>query len=351
MSTTWALVATVLLIALNAFFVAAEFALVSARRAAIEPRAEDGSRRAATTLRAMERVSLMMAGAQLGITVCSLALGYLSEPAIASLLEPVLELVHVPHALLHPVAFVVALAVVTLLHVVLGEMVPKNMTLAGPDRAALWLAPPLVVVVTVLRPVISTFNWLANRVLALGGIEARNEVTSAFTRDEVAGLVEESHREGLLAEDEHDLLAGALSFDERTAASVLLPLDRLRTVPVGVTPAGVEAQAAATGFSRFPVADADGALVGYLHLKDVLETDPARRAAPVDPRWVRPLPRVVVTDKLGDVLARMQSSRAHLALVTDAAGAALGVVALEDVLEELVGQIRDEARPARAARA
>jgi CBS domain containing-hemolysin-like protein len=347
MSTAWALVASVLLIALNAFFVAAEFALVSARRAAIEPRAAAGSRRAATTLGAMERVTLMLAGAQLGVTVCSLALGYLAEPAIASLLEPVLALVQLPEALVHPVSFVVALALVTLLHVVLGEVVPKNITLAGPDRAATWLAPPLLALVTVLRPVIAAVNWLAGMVLHVVGVQQRDEVTSAFTRDEVAGLVEESHREGLLAEDEHDLLAGALSFDERTAASVLLPLDRLRTVPAGVTPAGVEAQAAGTGFSRFPVRDG-GALVGYLHLKDVLETDPATRNAPVDRRRVRPLPDVRATDKLGDVLARMQSSRAHLAQVTDATGTTLGVVALEDVLEELVGQIRDEARPVRS---
>ena len=342
------LVMTAVLLLLNAFFVAAEFALVSARRAAVEPLAQAGSRRAAVTLRAMEQVSLMMAGAQLGITVCSLALGYLSEPAIAHLLEPVLEAVGLPEPLLHPVAFVVALSLVTVLHVVLGEMVPKNITLAGPDRAALWLAPPLVVVVTVLRPLISVFNRLANLVLRAVGVEPKDEVASAYTREEVAGLVEESRREGLLEADEHELLTGALSFEERTAAAVLLPLDRLATVPAGATPREVEQRAAATGFSRFPVRGAGRELLGYLHLKDVLDADPAVRAAPVHPKWLRALPRVGVDDRLGDVLATMKSATAHLAQVSDRSGVPLGVVALEDVLEELVGQIRDEARPSRS---
>jgi CBS domain containing-hemolysin-like protein len=346
----WLLAATVVLVALNAFFVAAEFALVSARRASIEPRAEAGSRRAATTLRAMEQVSTMMAGAQLGITVCSVALGYLSEPAIAHLLEPAFTFVRVPELVVHPVSFAVALAVVTVLHVVLGEVVPKNVTLAGPDRAALWLAPVLSVLVTVLRPVIVAVNWVAGRVLVAVGVTPREEMTSAFTRDEVAELVEESRREGLLAEDEHELLTGALSLDERTAASVLIPLAAVRTVPRRATPAAVERQAAATGFSRFPVVGEDGDLAGYLHLKDVLETDPARRAEPVHTKWVRPLPRVGVSDTLRAVLARLQSTGAHLARATDDTGATVGVVALEDVLEELVGQIRDEARIGRATR-
>jgi CBS domain containing-hemolysin-like protein len=233
---------------------------------------------------------------------------------------------------------------------VLGEMVPKNITLAGPDRAALWLAPPLVVVVTVLGPLISAFNGLASLVLRVVGVEPKDEVTSSFTREQVAGLVEESHREGLLEADEHELLTGALSFEERTAGAVLLPLARVTTVPVDATPRQVEQQAAATGFSRFPVRGADGGLLGYLHLKDVLSAAPGARSEPVHAKFVRPLPRVGASDRLGDVLAAMQASAAHLAQVTDREGRTLGVVALEDVLEELVGQIRDEARLSRSRR-
>jgi CBS domain containing-hemolysin-like protein len=187
MSTSAALALSVVLLAANAFFVGAEFALISARRSVIEPRAEEGGKRAAVTLRAMERVSLMMAAAQLGITICSLGLGYLGEPAIAHLLEGPFEAAGVPEDLLHPLAFVLALTLIGFLHVVLGEMVPKNLALAAPDRAALALAPALTVLVRVLRPAIAALNLLANLTLRAVGVTPRDEVTSAFTRDEVAG--------------------------------------------------------------------------------------------------------------------------------------------------------------------
>ncbi len=339
---------TAVLLALNAFFVGAEFALVSARRAAIEPKAEAGKRSAIITIRAMERLSLMMAGAQLGITVCSLALGSLSEPAIAHLVEPAFEAAGLPAALVHPFAFVIAISLVTVLHVVLGEMVPKNVALAGPDRAALWFGPPLYYVCVSLRPIVGAFNWLANHILRLVRIDPQDEVASTFSREQVHGLVEESAREGLLDEDEHELLAGALSFQERTVATVLMPIGDLRTVPADVTPAGLEAAAAETGFSRFPVrGTGPGDLSGYLHVKDLLGASGAARDAPVAARRVRPLPRVRHDETLADVLATLRGAQAHLAEVVDRSGGTSGVVALEDVLEELVGQIRDEVAIAR----
>ncbi len=196
------------LLAFNAFFVGAEFALISARRSQIEPRAQAGSRVARTTLHAMENVSLMMAGAQLGITICSVGLGAVGEPAVAHLIEPLFESAGVPEALLHPVAFVIALTVVVFLHVVLGEMVPKNIAIAGPERSALVLGPPMLFVVTLLRPIIVALNAIANATLRLLRVEPKDEISSAFTREEVAALVEESRGEGLIEADEYDRLAG-----------------------------------------------------------------------------------------------------------------------------------------------
>ncbi|ABW11390.1 protein of unknown function DUF21 [Parafrankia sp. EAN1pec] len=348
MNDVLALAVTVLLLAGNAFFVGAEFAIISARRDTIEPMALAGSRAAKVTLKAMENVSLMLAGAQLGITVCTLGLGALSEPAIAHLLEGPFEAVGLPLSLRHPVAFAIALAAVTYLHVVIGEMVPKNIALAMPDRAVLLMAPPLVAVVRVVKPVISILNRIANLSLRAARVEPKDEVTNVYTRDEVAGLIEESHREGLLAEDEHDLLTGALSFDERTARSVLLRPDSLVTVPPSITPREVERLAADTGFTRFPVRGDDGDLAGYLHLKDVLENREDRRSAPVAAKWIRPLVRVGADDSLRTALATMQHSGSHLARLSDGEGRILGLVALEDILEELVGEIRDEATRQRA---
>jgi CBS domain containing-hemolysin-like protein len=343
MTTTWAVLLAVLLLLGNAFFVASEFALVSARRTQIEPRAEEGSRLARTTLRAMENMSLVIGVNQLGITVCSLVLGAVAEPATAKLLEPALHALHVPESLQHPIAFALALAVVVYLHVVLGEMIPKNIALAGPDRAALVLGTPIWAIVSVTRPVIAGVNALASGVLRLVGVRLMDEVSSTYTREEVAALVEESRGEGLLEDGEYDRLSGALGFTEKTVETVLMPPATLQTVRRGSTGADVEALCAATGFSRFPVVGDDGELVGYLHIKDVLQTDERRRTRPVEDKWIRPFAPVRKDDLLHDTLEKLQRRGAHMARVVDDQGGTLGLATLEDVIEELVGEIRDSA--------
>jgi CBS domain containing-hemolysin-like protein len=290
----------------------------------------------------MENISLVIGVNQLGITVCSLVLGAVGEPAVSHLIEPVLDLVHVPHGAVHPIAFVVSLAVVVSLHVVMGEMIPKNLALAGPDRAALLLAPPIWAFVTVLRPVIVVINVLASLVLRLFGVRLQTEVGSTYTREEVAALVEESRGEGLLEDDEYGRLTGALGFTEKTVDAVLLPTAGLTTVRRGSTGADVEAVCAATGYSRFPVADG-AELLGYLHIKDVLEDDEERRRRPVDDKWVRPFATVVLDAPLHEALEVLQRRGAHMARVVDTGGVTRGIATLEDVIEELVGEIRDAA--------
>ena len=301
-----ALVVAALLLFGNAFFVGAEFALVSARRTQIEPRAEAGSRMARTTLRAMENMSLVIGVNQLGITVCSLVLGAVGEPAVAHLVEPVLHAAHVPESLLHPISFVIALAIVVYLHVVLGEMIPKNIALAGPDRAALVLGPPIWGVVTVMRPVIVVINAIASAILRLFGVRLMDEVSSSYTREEVAALVEESRGEGLIRPEEYDRLAGALGFTTKPVSTVLMAPETLTTVRRGSTAADVEALCASTGYSRFPVEGDDGELLGYLHIKDVLETDDARRQRVIEDKWTRPFATVASDDLLHDALETLQ---------------------------------------------
>jgi CBS domain containing-hemolysin-like protein len=334
MSEGWALALTVALLLLNGLFVAAEFALVAARRTAIEPLAEAGSRRAAATLRAMERVSLMMAGAQLGITVCSLGLGALSEPAIARLLEPAFHAVGVPDAAGHAVAFAIALALVTVLHVVIGEMVPKNATLTGPDRAAMWLGPPLALIVRVLKPLLWLLNESVNLMLRAARIQPRDEVASAFTRDEVAGLIAQSQREGLLDQSRHERLTSALGFDTVTIGDITIPMARVHTIPRDASADDAERLAARTGVTRFPVRDGD-TLVGYLHLQDTLGTPPDQRAGPLPARYIRPLPELSADLALPDALERMRGGKAPIAQVV-ADGASRGIATLDDLLARLV---------------
>jgi len=338
MSSDLALVLAVLLLAGNAFFVAAEFAVISARRSSIEPLAAAGDRRARTVLWAMEHVSLMLACAQLGITVCSTSLGLVAEPALAHLILPPLHAVGLS-TLAHPVAFVLALLVVVYLHVVLGEMVPKNLAVSDPERAALMFGPPLVWIGQVVRPVIAALNWVANHAVRAVGVEPRDEVASSFTAQQVQSIVERSQAAGALVDDQ-GLLSGALQFSDRTARDVMVALHDVVGVDAAGTPDDVEHLVARTGFSRFAVRDPAGTPVGYLHVKDVLYADAASRQVPVPPWRVRALAVVGPEDEVEEALAAMQRSGAHLARVDDD-GACVGVVFLEDILEVLVGEVRD----------
>ncbi|MGA8988576.1 hemolysin family protein [Aeromicrobium sp.] len=340
MSNFSAVLLAIVLLALNALFVAAEFALISARRTQLEPRIQAGSRPARLAMRAIENITQVMAAAQLGITICSLGLGAVGEPAIAHLLEPLFESVGLPESMVHPLSFLIAITVVVFAHVVLGEMVPKNLALVGPDRAALFLGPFMLGVVLVLKPFVVVLNGAANVIIRLFRIVPRDEVASTYSHDEVAGLVEESRREGLLDEDEYGLVSGALDFHEGTVDEVLLPLVGLVTIAPNATPADVERACAETGFSRFPVLDATGEIAGYLHIKDILETDEESRLEPIADKWLRPLATVVAGSGLYEALRTMQARGSHMARVADQAGSVLGVIMLEDVLEELVGEIR-----------
>jgi CBS domain containing-hemolysin-like protein len=339
-----AILIALVLLALNALFVGAEFALISARRTQLEPAAQAGSRTARLALRAIENLTPAIAAIQLGITMCSLGLGAVGEPAVAHLLEPLFEAVALPDGLVHPASFVIALTIIGMAHVVLGEMVPKNLALAGPDRAVLYLGPFMLAVVAALRPVIVVLNHTALLVVRLMRIEPKGEVSSSFTHDEVAGFVEESRREGLLDDDEYDLVSGALEFHEGKVDQVLLPRRGLVTIEPSSTPVEVEQACAVTGFSRFPVSDASGDITGYLHIKDVLETDDEARSVPIADKWVRPLATVSAGSGLYEALRTMQARGSHMARVADGDGTVLGVIMLEDVLEELVGEIREAGR-------
>ena len=340
MSDTAALLAAVLLLVGNAFFVGAEFALVSTRREQLEPLAAEGSKRARKALQASRELSLMMSCAQLGITVCSLGLGAVGEPAVAHLLEKPFTAAGLPDDLLHPIAFALALTIVVGLHMVLGEMVPKNIALAGPVRSALWLGPPLLAIVKAVRPLIAMLNGLSNVVLRRAvHVEPQDEASGAYDADQIADLIAESHREGLLDDDDQQLLTSTVALQRRTASAVLLPLPTLVTITGQETVRDVEQLSVSTGFSRFPVLDG-GRLTGYVHVKDVIaaQKGPEKR---IDRNLLRRIARVTVDQALVDVLATMQRKGAHLAAVDGDDGQPLGVVALEDVLEELVGQVSD----------
>jgi magnesium and cobalt exporter, CNNM family len=319
----------------NAFFVGGEFALVSVRRSQIEPHADAGEARARTVLWGLEHVSAMLATAQLGVTASSLVLGAVAEPAIAHLFEPVFDAAHVPESLVDPVAFAIALSAATYLHMLVGEMVPKNIALAAPERAALVLVPPLVALTRALRPLVFGINALANGLLRIGGVESRDEVASAFTDEELARIVQDSSEAGLLDDPGPQRLRDALELGARTVTEVLVPTDRMVTVERSVTPRQLERTAAASGFSRFPVIDPAGGVSGFLHVKDSL-ADTARDA-PFPGGVLHPVVRLDAGTALDDALTAMRAAGTHLASVTNDAGVVVGYVTMEDVLQQLVG--------------
>jgi len=337
----WAGIAWLVVLLLgNAFFVAAEFAIMSARRSQIEPLADAGSKRAKITLEAMENVSLMLACAQLGITVCSLLILNVAEPAIHHLIADPLHALGVADTISGPVAFVVALLIVTFLHVTFGEMVPKNMSVSAADKAALLLAPPLVLISRAVRPVIVVLNWAANHMVRWFRIEPQDEVSSSFTLEEVQSIVAESTRSGLV-DDQTGLINGALEFSTQTAQGIMVPLEQVVTLPASATPVDFEHKVGKTGFSRFVMTDDAGTMLGYLHLKDVLPIPVERYEMPIGEARVRSMVNLAMDEEIEDALAIMQRTGSHVARVISPEGQTQGILFLEDVIEQLVGEIRD----------
>ncbi|CQD16124.1 CBS domain-containing protein [Mycobacterium europaeum] len=335
----------ILLIGVNAFFVGAEFSLISARRDRLEALAEHGKARAVTVMRAGEQLPAMLAGAQLGVTAASLLLGRIGESAVSSLLRSALGLTGIPPALLHTLSFAIALAIVVTLHVLLGEMVPKNIALAGPERTAMLLVPPYLAYVRAARPFIVFYNKCASVVVRALGVEPKEELEITVSPVELSEMIAESESQGLLDREEHTRLTRALQIRTRVVGDVAVPLADVHAVPVagagsGPTVGAVEQALAQTGYSRFPVANVNGDFIGYLHIKDMLTLGDDPHTV-IDLAMVRPLPRLPRSLPLADALSRMRRSNSHLALVTDAGGDVVAMVAMEDLVEDLVGTMRD----------
>jgi len=328
------------LLAGNAFFVGAEFAVIAARRSQIEPLADAGHKRAKTSLYAMENATLMLATSQLGITVCSLLILLVSEPAVHHLLEGPLGALGLSPVAVSTVAFILALLIVSYLHVVLGEMVPKNISFSVPDKAVLLLAPPLVFVSKVFQPVIGSLNAIANGILRLTGVEPKAEAVSAYTLDEVATIVAESTKTGMLA-DHSGALTAAFEFTTKKVRDVTIAFEDVVTLPEDTTPGDVHQAVAQRGYSRYVLVNEANQPTGYVHIKDMLDVEALDSDYPVPPRRIRRLVTLHDDVDLEDALATLRHTGAHVAKVIDDQGTMSGILFLEDIIEELVGEVRD----------
>ena len=344
MTAAFLAVAVVLLIA-NAFFVAVEFALLASRATRLEPMAESGDdERAVIALDAIRDLQPQLAGAQLGITMASLGLGSVAEPSVAHLIELGIERFWHPSAgVLHAISLTVALSIVVVVHMVLGEMVPKNIAIAAPERTARLLAPLHGAYVALLKPIVWFLTWISNGFVRMFGFEPVDELNTALTVNEFHTLLEGAVEGGTLEDLEHDLLTGALDFRARTAGSIMVPRGRMVARPRSTSVAELERLVAESGHSRIPITAAGpDDVIGFVHSKDLLRFGADERQDPVPLEMVRRMLIVSPDQPVRDLMRAMRRERRHLALVRMGDGQLLGMVTLEDVLEALVGDITDE---------
>lgn len=330
----------VVLLLANGFFVAAEFAYITARRNVLE-QTSSGSARIAVGLN--ENLSLSLTAAQLGITMASLGLGAVAEPAVAHLLEQAFGLLPIPDALVHAIALAIALFIVVFLHMVVGEMAPKNIAISNPERSATFLARLFRGFIFVFRPLIATLNALSNGVLRLFGVRPANSLEVGHSADDLAMIIATGQEEGVIEDFTHRLLTGAIVFGDLDAAEAMIPRPDVVAVPADATVADVEQVMKATGHSRIPVyrGDLDDVL-GFIHVKDLMGVADEDREHQVDGRLMRAGLFVPESAHIRSVLDEMRRTRIHFAMVVDEHGSTAGIITMEDIAEELVGDIRDE---------
>lgn len=344
MLSEWILLGVGLLLTVGTgLFVASEFALVNLDRGDLEARRERGESRLSMTIAALKITSTHLSSAQLGITLTTLLTGYTMEPAISSLLRGPLIALGLPDGAVVVIASVVAITVATLLSMILGELVPKNFALALPIATAKLVIPFQTVFTTVFRPAIFVLNGTANGFLRMLGIEPKEELSAARTADELSSLVRRSASAGVLEADTATLLSRTLAFASRTASDVMTPRPRVEAVKRTDPAQTVIGLARSTGYSRFPVMDEDvDDVVGFVHVKQAVAVPRQRRArVPVSALQTEAL-RVPETMTLDTLLGELRGRGYQMAVVVDEYGGTSGIATLEDLVEEIVGDVADE---------
>lgn len=338
-----ALLVAILLILVNGFFVAVEFAFTASRREQLEEKAEQGSRLAVLALASMSELPVTFAGAQLGVAGASLALGFVMEPALGGVFEDLLALLGLPEGMVVTLGVILALFVTAFFHNVIGEMAPKNATITAPERAAILVAGPFRAYVTLFRPIIVSLTWVATGLLKLFGVTPRQSVESTHTAADIAALVKSVGARGLIEDTSSRLLGAAIAFRDATVAEVMAPRPDLVALPLLAKASDFERTVVATGHTRIPVFGEDlDDVRGFVHAKDLLTVADDGHDAVIPASLIRPVPIVPETMSIAPVMDLMRNNRTHMAIAIDEHGSTAGLVTLEDIAEELVGEIRDE---------
>ncbi|AXE25429.1 hypothetical protein C0216_20015 [Streptomyces globosus] len=338
MNPLMAVFVTVLLLIGSGFFVAAEFALVAAKHHRMEQAAAQGRRGARAALAGMRELSLMLAGAQLGITMCTLGLGIVSKPALSHQIDPLLLKLGLPAGLSYGIAFALAMAVIVFLHMVLGEMAPKSWAIAHPESSAMLLAPPFRALIRLVRPLIWVLNQISNALVRLCRVTPREELTSVHNREQLAHLVAESQRLGLISAGDSTLITRSLTEPQAPIGALQVPADRIAQVPAGAGADAILAAATAADRTRLLVREGDRVL-GSVHARDALATRIQGRPVTAG-ELARPVPDLTQDTTVAQAVEALRRNRASLAVVRDTDGQLTGLVSLDDLITRILGQQR-----------
>ena len=340
------LLAVIGLITANGYFVLGEFAYVATRREQIEGLAREGDRRADAALRVLRRLSFMLSGAQLGITVTSLLVGFIAEPVFAALLRPVLEPLGLPERAVSSLAITIGFVLSTTAQMVFGELAPKNLGIARPESFALSLGRSTLLWLTVAGPLIRVFDGAANRLLRAIGVEPVEEIDGGVSAEELGYIVAESSESGVLTPEQAQLLQRVLELRQRHVVETMVPRNHVDGVEAATTCDELRRKAIETGHSRFPVyGDSADDILGVVQARDILGVPRNQRSTTTVSTLVAPALVVPESAECGRLLSDLRRQHASLAVVVDEYGGIAGIVTLEDLVEELVGPIRDEYDP------
>lgn len=335
------LVLIVLLVFLNGFFVAAEFAMVKVRGTRIDTLLQEGNKRASFAAHLTNNLDAYLSACQLGITLASLGLGWIGEPAIAEVLTPWFEKMKLSESLIHPLAFIIGFSLITVMHIVLGELAPKSMAIRKAETVTLLVAWPLVLFRKLMSPFIWLLNGTANLLLRPFGIDTNDASSSAHTEEEIRILVKESHKSGYIDNTELTLVDNIFEFAETNAREIMIPRTEMICLYGNMAFAENKAIALREMHTRYPVCDNDkDSIIGFVHIKDLLKVPDS--AAPDIRDLMRPVTSVPESMPISALLKLMQKKKTQIAILIDEYGGTAGLVTLEDIMEEIVGEIQDE---------
>lgn len=341
METTIKLLAVSVLIILTAFFVASEFAIVKVRKSRLEARAEDGDKKAEKSLELLNDLDYYLSACQLGITITALGLGWLGEPTLEVILAPLLEGVNLPSSLIHTLSFAIAFFIITFLHVVLGELAPKTVAIQKAEVVTLLLARPLILYSKMMYPLIKLLNGSANLFVRLFGLKSANETEEVHSEAELRHILSQSYQEGEINRSEYTYVERIFEFDNRTAKEIMIPRTEMVVLNIQDSLVANVRRMKQGRYTRYPVIEGEkDRIIGVIHMKEFVfeELDDQQSLKP----YIRPIMKVFENLPIHDLLVKMQKERTHMAVLMDEYGGTSGIVTVEDILEEIVGEIRDE---------